>query len=45
MRSLFLTSVLAVGCLALEAGLPKAARAQSAAGTPDYAQSYTERGN
>ena len=45
MRSLFLSSVLAVGCLALEAGLPqKAARAQSAAGTPDYAQPHTVPG-
>src|SRR5262249_41776597 len=45
MRSLFLTSCLMVVSLTAWAWYPDRVLAQSAAGTPDYAQSQTERGN
>jgi hypothetical protein len=44
MRSLLWTSVLSVSSLGLAAVFSDNAKAQSAAGTPDYAQSYTVPG-
>jgi len=44
MRSLLLTGVLLVSSLGLRAAFPDNAKAQSAAGTPDYAQPHTVPG-
>jgi hypothetical protein len=44
MRSLLLTGALLVSSLGLGAVFPDNAKAQSAAGTPDYAQSHTVPG-
>ena len=44
MRSLLLKSVLLNSSLGLSVAFPSDVKAQSAAGTPDYAQSYTVPG-
>jgi len=44
MRFLLWKSVLLIGSVAMSMGLSGEAKAQSAAGTPDYAQSYTVPG-
>jgi hypothetical protein len=45
MRSILLTGFLMVGSLGMWVGSPSDALAQSAAGTPEYAQPHTTRGD
>jgi len=44
-RSLLLKTLMIIGSLSMGLGLTDAVQAQSAAGTPDYAQPHTTRGD